>query len=146
MKAAQIVLIEDNPSDVFLVELALKESGVTYELTKFKNGQAALDALCPPDGTETGAFVPDAILLDLNTPKSDGFEVLIKLKQSPRLARVQMAVITSSRATSDKHRADLQRTRYIQKPSQLEEFLTTVGHAVKEMIEEGAVSKSPKLP
>jgi CheY-like chemotaxis protein len=104
MKAAQIVLIEDNPADVFLIELALKESGVTHEMTKFKSGEEALRALCPPEGTRTSAFVPDAILLDLNTPKSDGFQVLIKLKQTPRLARVPMAVITSSQAASDKHR------------------------------------------
>jgi CheY-like chemotaxis protein len=79
----------------------------------------------------------------LNTPKSDRFQVLIKLKQSPRLAHVPMAVITSSQATSDKYRTGLQGTRYIQKPTQLEEFLTTVGQAVKDMIEEGRASKSP---
>ncbi len=135
MKAVQIVLIEDNTADVFLVELALKESGITYELTKFKSGEEALRDLCPPEGTGTNAFVPDAILLDLNTPKSDGFQVLIKLKQSPRLARVPMAIITSSQAASDKHRTSLQGTRYIQKPAQLQEFLTTVGQAVKEMLE-----------
>jgi len=143
MKAAQIVLIEDNPADVFLVELALKESGIAYEMTKFKSGQEALTVLCPPEGTDISAFVPDAILLDLNTPQSDGFQVLIKLKLSPRLARVPMAVITSSPATSDKHRTALQGTRYIQKPAQLEEFLTTVGQAVKDIIEEGRASKSP---
>ena len=145
MKAARIVLIEDNPADVFLVELALKESGVIHEMTKFKSGEEALRALCPPEGTETSAsaFVPDAILLDLNTPKSDGFQVLIKLKQAPRLAHVPMAVITSSQAPSDKHRTGLQGTRYIQKPAQLKEFLTTVGQAIKEMIEEGKASQSP---
>src|SRR5712691_12087027 len=143
MKAAQIVLIEDNPADVFLVELALKESGVTYEMTKFESGEEALKALCPLEETETSAFVPDAILLDLNTPKSDGFEVLITLKQVPRFARVPIAIITSSQAPSDKHRTSLQGTRYIQKPAQLKEFLTTVGQAIKEMIEEGRASQSP---
>lgn len=143
MKAAQIVLIEDNPADVFLVELALKESGVNHELMKFKSGEEALTALCPPERTETSAFVPDAILLDLNTPKSDGFQTLIKLKQSPRLAHVPISVITSSQAASDKYRTGLQGTRYVQKPTQLEEFLTTVGQAVKDMLEEGRASKSP---
>src|SRR5258707_218657 len=123
MKAAQIVLVEDNPADVLLVELALKESGLTYEMTKFKSGREALTALCPPEGTETSTFVPDVILLDLNTPMSDGFQVLSKLRLSPRLARVPMAVITSSQAASDKHRTALQGTRYIQKPAQLQEFL-----------------------
>ena len=143
MKPAQIVLIEDNPADVYLVELALKEKGITHEMTRLNSGEEALRALCPSDGTETSAFVPDAILLDLNTPKSDGFEVLITLKLSPRLARVPMAIITSSQAASDKHRTALQGTRYIQKPAQLQEFLTTVGQAVKEMLDEGRASKSP---
>src|SRR5713101_5760245 len=141
MKAAQIVLIEDNPADVFLVELALKESGVTYEMTRFESGQEALEVLCPPEGTETSAFVPDAILLDLNTPMSDGFAVLSKLRLSPHLAGVPMAVITSSPATSDKHRTALQGSRYIQKPAQLAEFLTTVGQAIKEMLQDGRASE-----
>ena len=87
--------------------------------------------------------MPDAILLDLNTPKSDGFQVLSTLKQAPRLVGVPMAVLTSSQAASDKHRTSLQGARYIQKPSQLDEFLTTVGQAVKDMIEEGRASNSP---
>jgi CheY-like chemotaxis protein len=74
------------------------------------------------------------ILLDLNTPRSDGFQVLIKLKQTPRLADVPIAILTSSQATSDKHRAALQNVRYIQKPSHLQDFLATVGQAVKDML------------
>ena len=143
MKPAQIVLIEDNPADVYLVELALKEKGITHEMTRFNSGEEALRVLCPSEETETSAFVPDAILLDLNTPKSDGFQVLSTLKQAPRLAGVPMAVLTSSQAASDKHRTGLQSARYIQKPSQLDEFLATVGQAVKDMIEEGRASKNP---
>jgi hypothetical protein len=45
-----------------------------------------------------------------------------------------MAILTSSQAVRDKHRAHLQGTRYIEKPSQLEEFLSTVGQAIKEMV------------
>lgn len=132
MNAAQIVLIEDNSADVLLVEMALKENGITYEMTRFKNGQEALASLCAPERT---TFHPDAILLDLNTPKSDGFEVLRVLRQTPYLADVPIAIITSSQARSDKHRTGLMGgVRYIEKPSQLEEFLSTVGRAVKEML------------
>jgi CheY-like chemotaxis protein len=132
MTPARIVLIEDNPADVLLIELALKESGIVYELTRYANGEDAVGSLCDPDAA--AAPLPDAILLDLNTPRSDGFEVLIKFKKSPRLAAVPIAIITSSCATSDKHRSQLQDTRLIEKPSQLEEFLATVGGAVKEML------------
>jgi CheY-like chemotaxis protein len=135
MNPAQIVLIEDNSADVLLVEMALKQHGILYEMTRFKNGQAALASLCPPEGSTIKAFHPDAILLDLNTPKSDGFEVLDKLRQNPHLTDVPMAILTSSQAKSDKHRTSLMGTvRYIEKPSQLDEFLTTVGRAIKEML------------
>jgi CheY-like chemotaxis protein len=132
VKPAQIVLIEDNPGDVLLVEMALKENGIFCELTRFANGLEALRVLC--ETPSQNDFLPDAILLDLNTPRSDGFQVLIKLKQSPRLSHVPIAILTSSPASSDKHRTALQSVRFIQKPSQLADFLSTVGQAVREML------------
>jgi CheY-like chemotaxis protein len=135
MNPAQIVLIEDNAADVFLVELALKENGIPYKLTRFESGEEALLVLCGTGATQ--APVPDAILLDLNTPRSDGFQVLMKLKQAPHFENVPIAIITSSQATSDKHFCRLHGTRLIEKPSQLEDFLATVGGAVKEMLKRG---------
>jgi two-component system, chemotaxis family, response regulator Rcp1 len=134
MTAAQIVLIEDNPGDALLVQMALKESDISYEMTRFEDGEEAVNALCLPGGIAY-ALHPDAILLDLNTPRSDGFDVLGKLRRNPRLADVPIAIITSSHARSDKQRTTLVGSvRYIEKPSQLEEFLRTVGRAVKEML------------
>ena len=129
MNPAQIVLVEDNPGDVFLIDMALTEISIPFKLTQFNNGLDALKAL-----SEDNRFIPDAILLDLNTPKSDGFEVLIQLRNSPRFSKVPIAILTSSQARSDKYRADLQKVRFIQKPSRLADFLSTVGQAVKEML------------
>ena len=131
MSPIQIVLVEDNPGDVLLVKLALKENGIPFEMTQFNNGSEALKALSAP---AADAFVPDAILLDLNTPKTDGFEVLIQLRESPRLSQVPIAIITSSQTASDRQRATIQNVRFIKKPTQLAEFLTSVGQAVKEML------------
>ena len=134
MSPCRIVLIEDNPADVFLVQLALSENNVPCEMTLFNNGEEALGVLCPPDGTAENTFVPDAILLDLNTPRSDGFSVLARLRLNSRLAEVPIAIITSSQATSDQDRIARLGIRYIKKPSQLDAFLSTVGGAVQEMI------------
>ena len=135
MSQCRVVLIEDNPADVYLVQLALKENDVHCEMTLFNNGEEALRVLCPPVGGAESTFVPDAILMDLNTPKSDGFSVLARLRQTPRLAKVPIAIITSSQATSDQDRiARFGGIRYIRKPSQLEAFLSTVSTAVKEML------------
>jgi CheY-like chemotaxis protein len=130
MKSVEIVLIEDNPGDVLLIELALQENGIPYSLTHFECGSDALARLCEP----TPETAPDLILMDLNTPRTDGFATLIKLKQSARLAGVPIAILTSSQAQGDKHRAAIQGARYIEKPSQLAEFLSTVGQSVKEML------------
>ena len=61
MKAAQIVLIEDNPADVFLVELALKESGVTYEMTRFKSGGDTSKCRASPVTRRNGATAASAM-------------------------------------------------------------------------------------
>jgi two-component system response regulator len=131
----EIILIEDNPGDVALVMLALKEKNIEYVLTHYRSGIDAVDAL---GGRSAETKPPRAILLDLNTPKTDGFTALAKLMQMPRLAHVPIAVLTSSRAQSDKHRAAIHGARYIEKPSQLREFLSSVGNAVKEMLASAA--------
>lgn len=134
MNVVQIVLIEDNLADVVLVEMALKENDIPFELTRFEDGGTAVNALCSRGG-ESGTFHPDAILLDLNTPGSDGFDVLGKLRRHPHLADVPIAILSSSQARSDKHRTKLAgAVRYIEKPSQLETFLSSVGCAVREML------------
>jgi len=127
--SSQIVLIEDNPADVFLIQKALKENGIDYSLAQFRVGADAVRELCSADNP-----VPDMILLDLNTPRTDGFEALRTLKETPRLSGVPIAILTSSRARQDKHRAMLLGARYIEKPSGLDDFLSTVGGAVKEML------------
>jgi CheY-like chemotaxis protein len=142
MPHPQIVLIEDNPADKYLVELALQENHVPYEMTWFNNGEGAIKVLCPRNSNNPPTFVPDAILLDLNTPKSDGFEVLALLRSC--LPHIPVAVITSSHATSDRDRvASFKGVRYILKPSQLHEFLSTVGGAIIEMLDESTRQSEP---
>ena len=136
MKPAKVVLVEDNPGDVLLVEMALEENNIACEITRFSDGEEALRSLCATNGSGADGFRPDIILLDVNTPKSNGFEVLKQLKETPHLAGVPVAIITSSRAPSDKRRAEqLGATRYVEKPSELDEFLSEVGQAVKEMLQ-----------
>ena len=131
MRAAQIVLIEDNPSDVLLVRMALQEKGIPFSLRQYECGADAVKELC---ATQNDCETPDAILLDLNTPRTDGFEALLQLKQSPGLAQVPSAIITSSRARSDRYRATLLGARYIEKPTLLRDFLSSVGSAVNDML------------
>jgi CheY-like chemotaxis protein len=133
---ACIVLIEDNAADVYLIEKALRHAEVAFDLVRFRDGEEGLKAL-----TSAYLTVPDLILLDLNLPRSDGMDVLRRLRQTPRLANVPVAILTSSGASSDKHRsALLGAVRYIQKPTGLDEFLDTVGGSVREILQCGSSS------
>jgi CheY-like chemotaxis protein len=82
MKSGQIVLIEDNPADLLLVRKALEENGIEHALLRFESGADAIRVLCAE--TKGEVFVPDAILLDLNTPRTDGFEISHRLREFPR--------------------------------------------------------------
>ena len=130
-----IVLIEDNPSDVYLIKLALEESGLAFEMTNFQSGADALLAFSPIAGSTNDPLVPDLILLDLNTPCSDGFGVLAGIKGNPGLSDVLVAILTSSASPADKDQAALLgATTYIQKPTQLTAFLDGVGSTVKDLL------------
>jgi CheY-like chemotaxis protein len=135
---SHIVLIDDSPSDVYLMKLALEESGLQFEMTNFQSGAEALLALCPSAGAANDPLIPDLILLDLNTPCSDGFEVLGRIRDNPGLSHVPVAIITSSASPADKHRAALGgATTYIKKPTQLKAFMDGVGTAVKQLLASG---------
>lgn len=139
MKPAWIVVVEDNQADFSLIELALQENGVLCEITRFNTGHEALEFLCRRDAAISP--LPEAILLDLNTPRSDGFEVLGTLKRTPHLAGIPVVILTSSDAPGDRNRTILMgAARYISKPSHLEDFLATVGEAVKKILRDAPES------
>jgi chemotaxis family two-component system response regulator Rcp1 len=132
MKTARIVLIEDNTADVLLVKMALKHAGITFELQHFDTGHSAAANLCEPENVASSA--PDAIIMDLNTPRSDGFEILGRLTSASHLQGVPIVLLSSSRAWSDKNRAQTQGVRYVVKPTQYQDFISTIGSTVTEML------------
>jgi CheY-like chemotaxis protein len=127
---ARIVLIEDDPNDVYLVERTLAESGLRYELTRYPDGDEALAALDAEDHRR-----PDLFLLDLNLPKTDGISVLKAIRQRPRLVGIPVGILTSSESRSDRHRVELiGADRYIHKPVLLDDFMREVGDAIRGLL------------
>lgn len=96
----EVVLIEDNTGDAFLLEEALKETRHEKKLHTFPDGASAL-AYLRKKGPHAGAATPDLILLDLNLPKMDGREILKELKEDPDLRSIPVIVVTSSSAPAD---------------------------------------------
>ena len=126
----RILLVEDNPADVYLLEKALKDRHIRYELIHYQDGEQATVAL---DKDDSG--VPDLILLDLNLPRRDGFDVLKTVRAKASLVGVPVGILTSSDADRDRHRIALTGSeRYIHKPLTLEEFVDQVGKAIAELL------------
>lgn len=125
-RPAEILLVEDNPGDVRLVEEALLEYKVHNNLTVARDGVEAL-AFLRREGEFAGVPRPDLILLDLNLPRMSGQEVLAEIKHDGRLRTIPVVVLTTSDAGEDIERAyDLQVNCYITKPVDLDEFLKVV--------------------
>ena len=129
-KPPRIVLVEDNDGDVRLLEKALRAAGIAYELILFEDGEQAMTAM-----SSDPTLVPDLILVDLNLPRREGYEVLRMVLAMPRLSGIPVGVLTSSSAEKDRNRSAIMGvTKYIHKPPTLDEFVKQVGTAVGELL------------
>jgi chemotaxis family two-component system response regulator Rcp1 len=121
-KIIHLLIVEDNPGDVRLLKEAFKESKLHHQIHVVMDGQAALDFLNQKDNPK-----PHLILLNLNLPRKTGHEVLEAVKQDAVLRRIPIIVLSSSAATTDIGRAyDLHANCFIQKPTDLDEFLNVM--------------------
>lgn len=123
---AEILLVEDNPADVRLIQEALKEGKIRNNLNVAADGEEALEFLYAR-GKFANAPRPDIVLLDFNLPKKDGREVLEIIKSDPRLRRIPVIVMTTSRLERDVFNAyDNHANAFINKPLDFEQFIKVV--------------------
>jgi len=121
-----ILLVEDNPGDVFLTKAAFAEAKFHNNIIVAEDGEVAMAILNKEAGYENVA-TPDLILLDLNLPKKDGRQVLKEIKEHETLRRIPVCVMTSSKAEQDVLRSyDLHTNSYLVKPVDLEQFIKVV--------------------
>ncbi len=122
----EILLVEDNPGDARLTEVALSESVAPNRLSIVADGERAVAFLRREPGYED-APRPDLILLDLNMPRMNGHEVLAEVKSDPDLRAIPIVVLTTS--TSDRDISEsyrLQANSFINKPVDLSAFFDVV--------------------
>ena len=125
-KPYEILVIEDNPGDVRLLQEALKEGNIRNSMNVVEDGEEALLYL-NQRGKFCTATRPDLIFLDLNLPKKDGREVLAEIKGDTRLKQIPVVILTTSEAEQDVVRAySLHANCYVPKPVDLETFFSTV--------------------
>lgn len=88
-----IVVVEDNPDNLLLVQAILEDE---YHLITFDNGVSALKGLPDPP--------PDLILLDISLPGMDGVEVLQNIRRRPELSQVPVIALTAHSMAGDREK------------------------------------------
>jgi len=122
----EILLVEDNPGDVRLIQETLKETKLANRLSVAEEGEAAM-AFLRQEGEHANATRPDVILLDLNLPRKDGREVLQEIKDDDDLKRIPVVILTTSTDEEDVLRSyNLHANCYVTKPLGLDDFITVV--------------------
>src|SRR5438094_835847 len=127
----RIVIAEDNPADVIVVRLALKQVLTDFELKVFGDGQRMLKYV---DELQRGGVPsPDIMLLDLNMPRVGGLEVMQRLRSSTCVS-TPVVIITSSSRPKDREQAlALGAAHYFLKSDNFDEFLK-IGEVVSEIL------------
>jgi chemotaxis family two-component system response regulator Rcp1 len=125
-RACSILLVEDNPADVRLMQEGLATSAVGHHLSVVDNGVEAL-AFLRQEMPYAQAPRPHLILLDLHLPKKHGLEVLVEIKADPQLRQIPVIILTSSHARQDIEAAYALHTNcYITKPTDWEQLTQVV--------------------
>jgi two-component system, response regulator len=129
LEEANILLVEDNPTDAELTMRALKKNNLANQVVWVKDGAEALEFIFAR-GRYSERNVdnfPKLILLDLRMPKVDGLEVLQKIKADERSRRIPVVVLTSSQEDRDIVESyKLGVNSYVSKPVEFDDFINAV--------------------
>ena len=123
-RPVEILLVEDNPDDIAIMERALARSSVASSITVARDGQDALDLLF---GERDRCPRPDLVLLDVNLPKVNGLDVLSRIRASDLVSSIPVVMLTSSVRQEDVIESYRRGANtYIQKPVVFERFARTL--------------------
>jgi len=124
-----ILLVDDSENDLTLMNIAFRKAGLNSPLQVVHNGEEAIAYLAGEGRyADRNEFpLPAVMLLDLNMPMRDGFDVLDWLRKQSRLKRLSTIVLTSSLRPEDVERAfELGAHSYLVKPAALEDLVAMI--------------------
>jgi signal transduction histidine kinase len=115
-KTDRILVVDDSPDNLFLVQTILEEEG--YEISLAEDGRFAL--------AEIEQSPPDLVLLDVMMPEMDGFEVTKRIRENPKLPFMPILLITAHDQPSVVKGLDTGADDFIRKPVEVDELLARV--------------------
>jgi CheY-like chemotaxis protein len=133
---SQILVVEDNPADVFLIRETIEAAGIKVQVHVVKDGEEATRFFDHADGDDSAPH-PSLVILDINLPKKHGLQVLEHLRKSHRCRDAPVIVVSTSHAAKDREALILSGAQaYFCKPSTYNEFLK-LRDLIREWLPEG---------
>jgi len=124
--AIEILLLEDEAADAYLVKIALKENNILARLHHVVDGREGLGFL-QKQGDYSHVPRPDLILLDLNMPRMNGYEFLAIVKEDDRFKGIPIIVLSTSDVESDIIASyQLGAASYVTKAVGVEQFISAI--------------------
>jgi Response regulators consisting of a CheY-like receiver domain and a winged-helix DNA-binding domain len=118
-----ILLVDDSENDRLLMRAAFKKAGFDIPVQEARNGEEAIAYLQgAAPYSDRGRFpLPTVMLMDLNMPMKNGFDILAWVRNEPGLKRLSVIVLTASMRAEDVERAfDLGANAFLVKPGNLD--------------------------
>ena len=126
-RVAEILLVEDNEDDVYLIREAFDAASLRVSLHHVDNGEKCMRFL-RRQGEYANAPSPDLILLDMNMPVMDGYEVMKEIVKDENLCHLPVVVLTTSYEAADIQKMyGLRCSSYITKPVDFDNFVKAIG-------------------
>ena len=126
MRPAEILLVEDEENDVLLTRSGFEEARLSVNLHHVEDGEDCL-AFLRKSGRYAQSPSADLVLLDINLPRMNGWDVLREIAADPQLAHTPVVVLTTSASEEHVLRSyQLRCSSYIVKPVDFEQFLKVV--------------------
>ena len=124
----RIVVIEDSAADANLLRIALEKTGSRLDIHVIADGMQALAYF---ENAATVGIDCDLVLLDLNVPIINGFEILERIKSHAYLKKIPVIILSGSAHDSDIERCYQSGANcYLSKPSALAEFMEMISRFV----------------
>ena len=126
LHSIDVLLLEDEAADAYLVKVALKENKALVRLHHVLDGREGMGFL-QKNGDYSNAPRPDLILLDLNMPGMNGYEFLTFVKSDDSFKSIPIVVLTTSDVESDIVCVyQLGAASYITKPTGMDSFISMI--------------------
>lgn len=135
MHIETVLVIEDNEQNLYLATYMLQKSGL--RVIEARNGQDGIDIACRD--------LPDLILLDIQLPVMDGYEVARRLRRKEAVREIPIIAVTSYAMAGDREKAlEAGCTGYIEKPINPVSFIDDIHRYLGHAQETASIDKEPK--